>query len=50
MHWVRCRRGALEFRPDKSVVNKQDYADFEKLALKAEQILNNDDYTGEGIL
>ena len=42
-------RGALEFRPDKSVVNKQEYADFEKLALKAEQILNSDDYTGEGI-
>jgi hypothetical protein len=29
-------RGALEFRPDKSVVSRQDYADFEKLALKAE--------------
>ena len=25
-------RGALEFRPDKSVVTKQEYADFEKLA------------------
>lgn len=42
-------RGALEFRPDKSVVSKQEYADFEKLALEAEHILNSDDYTGEGI-
>ena len=42
-------RGALEFRPDKSVVAKQDYADFEQLALEAEQIQANDDYTGEGI-
>ena len=42
-------RGALEFRPDKSVVSKQEYADFEKLALDAEQILDSDDYTGEGI-
>lgn len=42
-------RGALEFRPDKSVVSKQEYADFEKLALEAEQILYSDDYTGDGI-
>ena len=42
-------RGALEFRPDKSVVEKRDYADFEKLALEAEQILDSDDYTGEAI-
>lgn len=42
-------RGALEFRPDKSVVSKQEYADFEKLALEAEQILDSDDYNGEGI-
>ena len=42
-------RGALEFRPDHSVVTRQDYADFEKLALEAEQILDSDDYTGEGI-
>ena len=42
-------RGALEFRPDKSVVTKQEYADFEKLALEAEQILDSDDYIGEGI-
>lgn len=42
-------RGALEFRPDHSVVARQDYVDFEKLALEAEQILNSDDYTGEGV-
>lgn len=43
-------RGALEFRPDNSVVTRQDYADFEKLALEAERILDSDDYTGEGIV
>lgn len=42
-------RGALEFYPDKSVLSKQEYADFEKLALEAEQILDSEDYTGEGI-
>ena len=42
-------RGALEFRPDKSVVSKQEYADFEKLALEAERILDSEEYTGEGI-
>ena len=42
-------RGALEFRPDNSVVSKQEYADFEKLALDAEQILDSEDYTGKGI-
>lgn len=42
-------RGALEFRPDKSVVSRQEYADFEKLALEAEQILDSEDYTGDGI-
>ena len=42
-------RGALEFRPDKSVITEQEYADFEKLAVEAERILDSDDYTGEGI-
>ena len=42
-------RGALEFRPDKSVVGKQEYSDFEKLALEAERILDSEDYKGEGI-
>lgn len=42
-------RGALEFRPDRSVVTQQDYADFERLALEAEKILDSEDYTGRGI-
>lgn len=42
-------RGALEFRPDKSVVSKQEYTDFEKLALEAELILDSEDYTGDRI-
>lgn len=42
-------RGALEFRPDKSVITEQEYADFEKLAVEAERILDSDDYTGKGI-
>lgn len=42
-------RGALEFRPDRSVVSKRDYADFEKLALEAERILDSEEYTGKGI-
>ena len=42
-------RGALEFRPDKSVVGNQEYSDFEKLALEAERIFDSDDYTGKGI-
>ena len=42
-------RGALEFRPDHSVVTRQDYADFEKLALEAERILDSDEYRGKGI-
>lgn len=42
-------RGALEFRPDKSAMTKLEYADFKKLAIDAEKILDNDDYTGMGI-
>lgn len=42
-------RGALEFRPDNSVVPEEEYADFENLALEAERILDSDDYTGAGI-
>lgn len=42
-------RGALEFQPDKSVTTKQDYADFEKLAVEAEKILDMDEYRGDGI-
>ena len=42
-------RGALEFRPDNSVVNEEDYIAFEQLALEAEQILGSDEYDGVGI-
>lgn len=42
-------RGALEFRPDHSVISTQEYADFEKLAREAAQILDSDDYQGAGI-
>ncbi len=42
-------RGALEFRPDRSVVAQPEYVDFEKLALEAERILDSEDYMGEGI-
>ncbi len=42
-------RGALEFRPDKSVTPVQEYADFEKLALEAEQILGSEDYNADDI-
>lgn len=42
-------RGALEFRPDRSVMSNQKYSDFTQLALEAEKILNSDDYIGEGI-
>lgn len=42
-------RGALTFRPDRSVMWQQDYADFEKLAREAEAILGSDDYRGEGV-
>ena len=42
-------RGALEFRPDKSVVGQQEYSDFVKLALEAERILDSEEYMGEGI-
>ncbi len=42
-------RGALMFRPDKSVVSTQDYIDFQHLATEAEHILASDDYMGIGI-
>lgn len=42
-------RGALEFLPDKSVMTNDDYADFEKLAFEAEQIIGNEEYRGEGL-
>ncbi len=42
-------RGALEFRPDKSIVESNDEINFERLASQAEQILSSSDYDGEGI-
>ncbi len=42
-------RGALEFRPDNSVTDDKDFADFEQLALEAEKILSSEEYDGEGI-
>lgn len=42
-------RGALEFIPDRSVISDTEYINFEKLAHESEQILNNEEYTGNGI-
>lgn len=42
-------RGALEFRPDNSVADKKDFADFGQLALEAEQVLGSEEYNGAGI-
>lgn len=42
-------RGALEFRPDHSMIAEQGYADFEQLAVEAERILSSEEYTGNGI-
>ena len=42
-------RGALEFRPDRSVISDLEYVDFEKMALEAEQILDSEEYRGNGI-
>lgn len=42
-------RGALEFRPDKSVSSEDEFSDFEKLASESQHILENDQYYGKGI-
>lgn len=42
-------RGALEYHPDRSVSSLEEYADFERLSLAADQILERDDYQGRGI-
>lgn len=39
-------RGALEFRPDRSLRQSQEFVDFERLAAETASILNNDTYTG----
>lgn len=40
-------RGALEFRPDRSISNAPEYMDFERLAAESDTILADDAYTGE---
>lgn len=42
-------RGALEFRPDRSVMNNDEYVDFEYLSSETEKILNNSIYLGNSI-
>ena len=42
-------RGELEFRPDNCVAGDTDFANFEQLALEADQILGNEEYDGAGI-
>ncbi|MCQ2190440.1 MAG: type II toxin-antitoxin system HipA family toxin [Paludibacteraceae bacterium] len=42
-------RGALEFFPDYSVTQNEDYHDFEKLAIESEKILSSEEYDGFGI-
>lgn len=40
-------RGALEFRPDRSLRNTKEYLDFERLAAESDSILADDTYMGE---
>ncbi len=42
-------RGALEFRPDKSITTTEDYLSFSRLAAEAEAVLANDSYYGENL-
>ena len=42
-------RGALEFKPDRSVMSHDEYVDFEKLAASAELVMETEDYHGEDI-
>ena len=42
-------RGALEFRPDRGVMNKEEYVNFEYLAAETEKILRSDTYQGDSI-
>lgn len=42
-------RGALEFYPDRGVLSKTEYADYEHLAREAERILGSETYMGAGI-
>ena len=42
-------RGALEFRPDRSVMSHEEYINFEHLAAETEKILRSDSYQGDSI-
>lgn len=42
-------RGALEFRPDRSVISNDEYIDFEHLSIETEKILRSDVYQGDSI-
>ena len=42
-------RGALEFRPDRSVMNNEEYVDFAYMATETAKILKSDDYQGSSI-
>lgn len=42
-------RGALEYRPDRSVMAEPDFSTFAQLALEADKILRDDDYSGDRI-
>lgn len=43
----RSGRGALEFRPDRSLSNVPEFMDFERLAAESDTILADDNYMGE---
>ena len=40
-------RGALEFRPDRTITSSVEYSTFTRLAAEAQEILGSDTYTGE---
>ncbi|MBQ7530672.1 MAG: type II toxin-antitoxin system HipA family toxin [Paludibacteraceae bacterium] len=40
-------RGALEYRPDKSIRSTQEYLDLERIAAESYAILEDDNYTGK---
>jgi serine/threonine-protein kinase HipA len=42
-------RGALEFKPDQSVVSQSDFCSFEYLSTESQKILNTKEYSGEAI-
>ncbi len=42
-------RGALEFRPDKSVISNEEYINFEDISIEIEKILRSDHYQGDSI-